>query len=56
MINQAFLAMLLEAGLDMAFINPKSEAMIDMLRASEAILGSDPNCIRYLRYIRSKTG
>lgn len=55
LLNQAFLAMLLEAGLDMAFINPKSEAMMDMLRASESILGADQNCIRYLRYVRSKT-
>jgi 5-methyltetrahydrofolate--homocysteine methyltransferase len=56
LLNQAFLAMLLEAGLDMVFINPKDEGMINMLRASEAILGIDPNCLKYLRLVRSKTG
>ena len=56
LLNQAFLAMLLEAGLDMAFISPKDEGMMNILRASEAILGADQNCLRYVRYMRSKTG
>ena len=56
LLNQAFLVMLLEAGLDMAFISPKDEGMMNMLRASEAILGADQNCLRYVRYVRGKTG
>lgn len=54
LLNQAFLAMLLEAGLDMAFIDPRDEGMMDILRASEAILGADRNCLKYMRYVRSK--
>jgi cobalamin-dependent methionine synthase I len=52
LINQAFLAMLLEAGLDMAFIDPKDTGMMNILRASEAILGTDKHCIRYLKQVR----
>jgi len=56
MLNQAFLAMLLEAGLDMAVIDPRDEGMMDILRASEAILGMDQNCLKYMRHARSKAG
>ena len=54
LLNQAFLAMLLEAGLDMAVIDPKDEGMMDILRASEAIIGTDQNCLKYMRHVRSK--
>jgi 5-methyltetrahydrofolate--homocysteine methyltransferase len=54
LLNQAFLAMLLEAGLDMAVIDPRDEGMMNILRASEAILGMDQNCLKYMRYVRSK--
>ena len=56
LLNQAFLAMLLEAGLDMAVINPMDEGMKNILRASEAILGTDTGCLKYIRHIRSKRG
>jgi len=56
LLNQAFLAMLLEAGLDMAVIDPRDEGMMDILRASEAILGADQNCLKYMRHVRSKAG
>jgi len=54
LLNQAFLAMLLEAGLDMAIINPLDEGMRDIRRASEALLGIDTRCSQYIRHIRSK--
>jgi len=54
LLNQAFLAMLLEAGLDMAVINPEDEGMKNILRASEALLGIDTHCLQYVRYVRSK--
>jgi len=54
LLNQAFLAMLLEAGLDMAVIDPRDEGMMDILRASEAIIGTDQNCLKYMRHVRSK--
>jgi 5-methyltetrahydrofolate--homocysteine methyltransferase len=53
-VNQAFLSMLLEAGLDMAFIDPKDKGMMSILRASEATLGTDVGCLKYIRYLRSK--
>ncbi|MCK4817314.1 methyltetrahydrofolate--corrinoid methyltransferase, partial [bacterium] len=56
LLNQAFLAMLLEAGLDMAVIDPRDEGMRNNLRASEALLGIDAHCLQYLRHIRSKKG
>jgi len=46
--------MLLEAGLDMAVIDPRDEGMMNILRASEAILGADQNCLKYMRHARSK--
>jgi len=54
LLNQAFLAMLLEAGLDMAVIDPRDEGMMNILRASEAIIGTDQNCLKYMRHVRSK--
>lgn len=54
LLNQAFLAMLLEAGLDMSIIDPTDEGMKNTLRASEALLGIDAHCVKYIRYIRSK--
>jgi 5-methyltetrahydrofolate--homocysteine methyltransferase len=53
-INQAFLAMLLEAGLDAALIDPTNRGMMDILKASEALIGTDAHCLGYLRYIRGK--
>lgn len=56
LLNQAFLAMLLVAGLDMAVINPRDEGMKNILLASEALLGIDAHCLQYIRHIRSKMG
>jgi len=52
LINQAFLAMLIEAGLDMAFIDPKDMGMMNMMRASEAIVGTDVGCLKYIKHVR----
>lgn len=56
LLNQAFLVVLMEAGLDMTIINPKDKGIMNILRASEAVLGTDANCLKYMRYIRSKKG
>jgi len=53
-INRAFLAMLLEAGLDAALIDPTDQGMMDILRASEALLGIDAHCLGYIKYMRGK--
>lgn len=44
LINQAFLAQLLAAGLDAAIINPMEQGLINMLYATEMILGRDRFC------------
>ena len=54
LINRAFLAMLLEAGLDAALIDPLDGGMIDALRASEAILGIDASCLNYIKHMRKR--
>ncbi|MBS3739804.1 dihydropteroate synthase [Candidatus Bipolaricaulota bacterium] len=53
LINRTVFAMLLEAGLDAALIDPTDKAMMDTLKAAEALLGADKNCLNYLKYKRS---
>jgi len=53
-INRAFLAMLLLAGLDAALINPTDKGIMEILRASEALLGIDAYCMQYIKYMRGK--
>ena len=53
-INRAFLAVLLEAGLDAALIDPTDRGMVDILKASEALLGIDAHCLGYIKYIRAR--
>ena len=53
-INRAFLAMLLEAVLDAALIDPTDKGIMEILRASEALLGIDAYCMQYIKYMRGK--
>lgn len=53
LINRTVFAMLLEAGLDAALIDPTDKDMMDTLKAAEALLGVDKNCLNYLKYQRS---
>ena len=53
LINQAFLAQLLAAGLDAAIIDPMDQGLINMLYATELILGRDRYCRRYTTAFRS---
>lgn len=53
-INQAFLAMLLEAGIDAALIDPVDRGMMDILKASETLNGSDRYCLNYIKYMRNR--
>ncbi len=52
LINRTVFAMLLEAGLDAALIDPTDKPMMDTLKAAEALLGVDKNCLNYLKYKR----
>ncbi len=52
LINQAFLAQLLAAGLDAAIINPMEQGLINMLYATELVLGRDRFCRNYTKAFR----
>lgn len=53
LVNQAFLAQLLAAGLDAAIINPLEQGIMNMLYATELILGRDRFCKTYLSAFRA---
>jgi 5-methyltetrahydrofolate--homocysteine methyltransferase len=53
LINQAFLAQLLAAGLDAAIINPMEQGLINMLYTTELILGRDRFCRKYTTAFRT---
>jgi 5-methyltetrahydrofolate corrinoid/iron sulfur protein methyltransferase len=52
LINQACLAQLLAAGLDAAIINPMEQGLVNMLYATELILGRDRFCRSYTTAFR----
>lgn len=52
LVNQAFLAQLLAAGLDAAIINPLEQGLTNMLFATEMILGRDRFCRNYTSAFR----
>lgn len=54
LLNSTFLTLLLEAGLDAALIDPTDRTMTDSLRATEALLGQDKHCMKYLQYKRTQ--
>ncbi|HSV49595.1 MAG TPA: cobalamin-dependent protein [Candidatus Acidoferrales bacterium] len=53
LINQAFAALAIEAGLDSAIIDPGDRNLRSMLYAAEMILGRDPDCLKYNQAQRS---
>lgn len=52
LLNRTYLAMLLEAGLDAALIDPTDSELIDTLYATNALLGKDERCREYLEHYR----
>ncbi len=53
LINQAFLAQALAAGLDAAIIDPLDQGLSNMLLATELVLGRDRFCRNYTRAFRA---
>jgi len=53
LINQAFLAQALAAGLNAAIIDPMDQGLINMLYATELVLGRDRFCRRYTQAFRA---
>ena len=54
LLNRTFLAMLIEAGLDGAIMDPTDEKMIDTIYASRALLGLDNYCMQYVKAQKAK--
>ncbi len=52
-VNGAFLAMAVSHGLDTVICDPTDNRLIDVLKASEALAGRDPGCLRYLKHYRA---
>jgi len=52
-INQAFLVLALEAGMDSAIMDPSSPGIAPLLLAAEAVLGRDRYCNKYNRAYRA---
>ena len=55
LLNRAFLAMLIEAGLDGAILDPTDEGLVDTLCAARALTSEDDFCMDYIRRHRSKS-
>ncbi len=52
-INQAFLVLAIEAGMDSAIMDPSSPGIAPLLLAAQAVLGRDRFCNRYNRAYRA---
>ena len=52
-VNSAFLSMAVSHGLDAVICDPTDGKLVELLKASEALSGVDPGCLRYLKYYRA---
>ncbi|MBW1705913.1 MAG: dihydropteroate synthase [Deltaproteobacteria bacterium] len=53
LINQAFAALAMEAGLDSAIMDPEDQGLRNIIYSTELVLGADPDCLRYNQAHRS---
>jgi len=53
-LNQAFMALTIEAGLDTAISDPENRDLKAMAMAAEALLGMDRHCLKFNRAFRAK--
>ncbi len=53
LINQAFVALAMEAGLDSAIMDPADRGLRNIIYGTELVLGADPDCLRYNQAHRS---
>ena len=54
LLNRTFLAMLIEAGLAGAILDPTAPGIIDTICAARALLGADAYCMDYIRHHRAQ--
>lgn len=53
LLNQAFLLLTMEAGLDAAILDPLDQRLMSLVKAGEALLGRDNYCRNYLMAYRN---
>jgi 5-methyltetrahydrofolate--homocysteine methyltransferase len=53
LLNRTFLALAMGAGLDAVIMNPSDKAIVQALRAADALLGKDNYCREYLQAYRN---
>jgi len=52
-LNQAFVVMCIEAGLDTAIVDPNDAYLMQLVLAAEALVGKDPMCANYIAAARA---
>ncbi len=52
-LNQAFLVLAMQAGMDSAIVNPEERELRGMMMAAETLLGKDRHCLNFNRAFRS---
>ena len=52
LLNRTFLAILMEAGADAVFLDPLDETIMGTLKAANALLDRDENCLKYIAAYR----
>jgi len=55
LLNRTFLAMLIEAGLAGAILDPTAPGILETICAAQALLGADAYCMDYIRRHRAQT-
>lgn len=53
-INQAFMVLAMNAGMDSAIVDPTNKNMIGMIYATTALLGKDEFCLEYIKKFQEK--
>lgn len=54
LINKTFLPLLLKEDIDALILDPLDDELIAGLYAANMLLGKDPNCLKFLKYIKGR--
>lgn len=53
MVNQAFMVLTVQAGLDSAIVDPENRDLVGMMMAAEALMGLDRHCMAFNKAVRA---
>ncbi len=53
MVNQAFMVLTVQAGLDSAIVDPENRDLVGMMLAAEALMGLDRHCMTFNKAVRA---